>query len=424
MGLHIIQIDKHKFVCGLFWQSLSRPRELRKEAGDLAKKIDCDLMVLRMDHAMAQAGFAHSRDGARRGMLSLAAIASKTVAIEGAVFDGKKQRAHNWLGAFKLPDGMWAYLAVRDANFLPNGDFAGSREEVLERLHSDYGLGGWNVVIGDRELEQYGFHNFNPRALEDLVPRTRAGKIRLHRWWALRPLRTQVPWPQLAGAVAALAVAGVAGASMWQKTAQQKSVVERGRLVAARGAASPPVAPRPWASQPEPLQVARACLSHFSHLTAGGWRLEEYACTPDSASYAWSRQSSTVGLLLAQVPEATIDLGGEKATFSKRLARGAGRDEALPEQRQLVGPLTSKLQALRLVPKLAKVPVPPAPPARGGKPAAPPPKPEWQAYSYSVAAGGIAPAELAAVLNRDGVRIGKMIYRGGKWSIEGVMYAK
>jgi hypothetical protein len=32
--------------------------------------------------------------------------------------------------------------------------------------------------------------------------------------------------------------------------------------------------------------------------------------------------------------------------------------------------------------------------------------------------------EIATVLNRPGVRIQKMLYRRGDWSIEGVMYAK
>src|SRR5687768_9872945 len=125
MALHITQIDKHKFVCGLFWQALSRPRELVKEAKDLARKIDSDLMVLRIDHTAAQAGFAHSRDGIRKGAYSLAAVISKTLAVEGAYYDGERQPVHNWLGAFKLGDGKWAYFAVRDASFLPNGDFAG-----------------------------------------------------------------------------------------------------------------------------------------------------------------------------------------------------------------------------------------------------------------------------------------------------------
>src|SRR6476469_4695698 len=122
MAIHITEIGKHRFICGLFWQSLSRPRELMKEATALAKKIDSDLMVLRKDYATAQAGFAQSKDGARRKVYSLAAAVSKTLALKGAFYDGEKQRVHNWLGAFKLPDGKWAYFAVRDANFLPNGD--------------------------------------------------------------------------------------------------------------------------------------------------------------------------------------------------------------------------------------------------------------------------------------------------------------
>jgi len=133
-------------------------------------------MIIRKDHATAQAGYAHTRDGANGVMYSLGAVISKTLAKEGAFYDGQKQPAHNWLGAFKLPDGMWAYFAVRDANFLPSGDFAGSKEEVLDRLHGDYGLGGWNVVVGDAELEDYGFHNFNSKTIEELIPHKKTVK--------------------------------------------------------------------------------------------------------------------------------------------------------------------------------------------------------------------------------------------------------
>ena len=80
MGIHIIQIDKARFVCGLFWQSLSRPRELQREAVELGRKIGSDLMVVRRDQSTAQAGYAQSSDGAARTLYSLGAAVSKTVA--------------------------------------------------------------------------------------------------------------------------------------------------------------------------------------------------------------------------------------------------------------------------------------------------------------------------------------------------------
>jgi hypothetical protein len=38
--------------------------------------------------------------------------------------------------------------------------------------------------------------------------------------------------------------------------------------------------------------------------------------------------------------------------------------------------------------------------------------------------GGLAPIDVAAVLDRPGVRIDSLAYRHGEWSIEGAMYAK
>jgi hypothetical protein len=431
MSLYITQIGKHKFACGLFWQSLSRPRELQREAAELARKIDFDLMVLRTDQTTAQAGFAQSRDGAKRGVFSLAAAVCRTVANEGAYYDGRQQRVHNWLGAFKLPDGMWAYFAVRDANFLPNGDFAGTKEEVLERLHGDYGLGGWNVVIGDAELEEHGFHNFNAKNIEDLLPRKKNGQILVQKEWPLRPVAKAASWKPLAAGAAVLIVLGGAGAAYWQ---HKKKLEEEERARAFEAArknlqrqAAPAVLRHPWLDKPAPETVAQACVDQFAHISAGGWLLEEYLCATDHVSYAWSRQNSTIEYLTAQVPGAVVDLSGEKATYSERLALGEGRDESLQEQKQLLEPLLTKLQLMGIAVRLAKVEPPPPPPQQPAVPgmAAPePPRPDWKTFSFALSAGGVPPIDIATALAQPGVRIDKLIYRGGAWSIEGVMYAK
>jgi hypothetical protein len=431
MSLHIVQIGKHRFVCGLFWQSLSRPRELNREAIGLARKIDFDLMVLRRDQSTAQAGFAQSRDGARRMMFSLAAAVSKTLALEGAYYDGQQQRVHNWLGAFKLPDGKWAYFAVRDANFLPNGDFAGTKEQVLERLHGDYGLGGWNVVIGDAELEECGFHNFNAKSIQDVLPRTKNGQLRTHKWWGLRPVTTKIFWRAVVATATLVAIAGVGGSIGWQKYQQSKAEAERARALEAerqkrQGKAPASELPHPWASIPGPQRTAQACTERFTHLTAGGWSLQEFVCSPGGAAYTWSRQGSTVDYLLASVPAAVVDLTGDRATYSESFSLGAGDDEALLEPRALLQVMFSQLQLLGIAPRIAKV-VPPVQPAPAGLPRTPgsePPQPDWQTFSFSLSAGGVSPMELATVLSQPGIRIEKLINRNGAWSVEGAMYAK
>jgi hypothetical protein len=419
MAIHVTQIGKHKFICGLFWQSLSRPRELVREARELARKIDSDLLVLRTDQSTAQAGFAQTGEGARRGMYSLGAIVSKTLAIEGAFYDGEKQRVHNWLAALKLPDGKWAYFAVRDANFLPNGDFAGSREEVLERLHGDYALGGWNVVIGDQELADHGFHNFEARNLDSLIPHRKDGQIRVYRWWGLQHVQTRRPYWPMAGAAAltALVLLGI----QWRQ--HQRENLERERELAAAAErqqmlnlAAPSRQPPPWGGQPSPRRIAQACVASLAHLAPGGWRLEDYACGGGEVRYSWSRQASTVDFLLAQVPTAVVDLNGDTASYAQALKIERKDAEALLGRKELVEPIVSQLQLMGVAPRIAGV----APPVL--EPGAPPP--EWQTYSFKLDTRGLGPETVAAVLEKPGVRIDKLVYRGGQWSIEGVMYVK
>lgn len=424
MAIHITQIEKHRFVCGLFWQSLSRPRELFKEAAELARKIDSDLMILRTDQSTAQAGFAHTSEGARRGMFSLGAIVSKTLAIEGAVYDGEKQRVHNWLAALKLPDGKWAYFAVRDANFLPNGDFAGTKEEVLERLHGDYGLGGWNVVIGDAELADYGFHNFEARTIESLIPHRKDGSIRAHRWWALQQLHGKRSyWPM--AAAAGLAVA-VAGAAYWQYRQRQHEEEIRALAIAAARqkmlhqktpSQAALQAPQPaWDNKPAPRTMAKACVDRLSYLTPGGWRLNDYVCTGEQVSYSWSREYSTVAFLLEQVPGAKVDLTGEKATYSEMLKLERGSAEALLNRKEVMEPIISQLQLMGVLPRITSVAQKTAERTA--------PAPAWQTYAFRLDTHGLSPVTVAAVLEKPGVRIDKLVYRGGEWSIEGVMYVK
>lgn len=415
MALHILQIDKTRFVCGLFWQSLSRPRELNKEAKELGRKIGSDLMVVRRDQSTAQAGYAQSSESAGRTLHSLGAAVSKTIALEGAYYDGLLQPVHNWLAALALPDGQWAYFAVRDANFLPNGDFAGSREEVLDRLYGDYALGGWNVVIGDESLAGQGFHNFNARRIESLLPQRKDGGLRVHRWWRLRqiaPQRAQI-WRLAAGV--ALCVGAGGGVLAWQHWQAQRRAAELA-LQAQREEAQA-VLQKPWAGQAIPAVAVQACAGRLEHLTPGGWRLDEYVCQGGQFSYAWSRSAATVATLREEVPEAVIDASGEKAKWSGALTVSAPAEgEDLLVERQVVEPLLAQMQGLGLQLRLNKRPAAAVSPQGGA--------PMWQAYGFQLDAQGVAPQQLAAVLQRPGVRIEKISYRGMAWLLEGVIYAK
>ncbi|MET3133302.1 hypothetical protein AAKU55_003592 [Oxalobacteraceae bacterium GrIS 1.11] len=429
MSTHIISLGKRKFVCGLFWQSLSRPRELAKEAADLAKKIDCDLVVLRREYSTAQAGFAQSTPGPRHVLYSLAAAVASKLARDGANYDGENQPVHNWLAAFRLPDERWAYFAVRDANFLPNGDFSGTKEEVFERLHGDYGLGGWNLVIGDAELENYGFHNFREKSIEDVLGQVNGGPIKVQQAWLLRPSTARVSSKQLAiGAACGVAILVAAGFGwkQYQAYKERERQAEEAELLRQvllrRGAAA--AIPHPWAGVPLPLSMAQACVDRLTHLTAGGWALTDYGCSRSEVHYAWTRLESTVDFLLAQVPKALVDLNGNSATYTVPLTLRAGGDEGLLAASALLPSLQSRLQLMNLNLKLVRqeTPAPAAPQAGGEKNGTV--KANWNTYTYAINSAGLSPLEIADILSKPGIRLDKLMFHGGFWSMEGVIYAK
>jgi hypothetical protein len=428
MSSHLIQFGKYRFVCGLFWQSLSRPRELSKEAAELAKKVGCDLVVLRQAYSTAQAGFLQSgTQASRASQYSLAAAVASKLARDGAHYDGENQPVHNWLAAFRLPDGQWAYFAVRDGNFLPNGDFLGSQEEVFERLHGDYGLGGWNMVIGDAELEHYGFHNFSEKKIEALLGLSEQGRLKVEAGWRLRPVHARLSPRALmlvAGGGVVVALALAFGWTQYQahlarvRAAEEAELLRQAELRRAMLAA-----PQPWVKAPTPLGVAQACMAHLTHLTPGGWALSDYGCGPGQARYAWTREYSTVALLLAQVPGAVIDAGGDTASYAQPLSLPARPDEALLTAQALLPALQSRMQLMGLGLKLAIAPAPPPPPpapdSTQGTVA-----PAWNTYTYTVSPGTMSPLEVASMLSAPGVQLDKLRYRAGSWILEGVIYAK
>jgi hypothetical protein len=421
MAIHILQIGKQRFICGLFWQSLSRPRELWKEAAELARKIDADLVVIRKDQTMAQAGYAHTRDAARRGMFSLAAIISKTLAVEGVHYEGQRQPVHNWLCALRLPDDKWMYCAVRDANFLPNGDFAGTKEQVLERLYNDYGMGGWNVVLGDREIESVGFHNFCAKRLEDFLPRRKRGELHVRRWCALRQVDSNAKWMPIAIGGMTLALIGTGAHQYWWRYMQAQQEEERAEAFeAARKKLAAVAAPIAWDTKPLPKSTIDACMNGLTQFSPGGWELEEYLCTNELITHRWSRGGSVTAYLLEEIPDAQIEADGSRASHSKSIKLAAGGNEPLPELRASQIELMSSLQLLGLSGNIALRPNPQPPP--GGQEQAL--VPEWKALGFSLNTGSLAPAELVELFSKPGYRLEKIRYQAGAWTIEGVLYAK
>ncbi|MBN3825104.1 type 4b pilus protein PilO2 [Burkholderia sp. Ac-20384] len=437
MATQVIQIGRQRFICGLFWQSLSRRHALRAEAAELAARLNFDAMVLRIDRGFAGVGFASTREGAVLGLPSLGALVSKVIAMEGAFYDGRQQPAPNWLGAFQLPDGRWVYFAVRDGAFLPNGDWIGSSEEVFERLHNDYSLGGWNVVVGDPQIEVQGFHNFYARTIDDLLPR-RGGRLALPRWLNLTRVARRPPWKRILAAAVTLAVLGSA-AMGW--LAYRRHLIEREREAVfermrtqLRLHPPKPVAPpgprHPWVALPSPREFIRACVDHFESLAPGGWELDEYVCRSSTVTYRWSRGESNVAMLMAALPHAQIDASGEHATYVEPISTPPGGDDPIGGLDGVRLRLLSAFQLLNIDLKFALQPGSPAKGfaaqaldqlqpsvSRAGVP-------NWQTWRMSAALDDARPDSLIKYLDEPGVRLETLSYKAGRWALDGVLYEK
>jgi hypothetical protein len=268
-----------------------------------------------------------------------------------------------------------------------------------------------------------GFHNFNAKRIEDLLPR-KPGRRFAGAQYALRPATRAPQRKRLAWFGIGCALLATGGVAAWRQHLIQLEEEERARAMeeARRQRQTAAAAiPHPWRSQPLPAVLAAACQPAPDLMVAGGWALAEFQCTAQQISYQWTRGDSSVAFLRAQLPPAQIELGGGSARHTQALMLAAGGDEPLVPAQPLLSDLTGRIQLLGLQPKIALLPNPVPPAALPGAEA--PPMPSWRTYSWSVQAGTLPPMALAAVLTEPGIRLEKLSYRAGEWFIEGVIYA-
>lgn len=434
MALNTVVIDKREFVGNLFWQALARPRDLKKEAIEIAKKNECDLYLVRSCDGIAQAGLAHSQDGYKAKHASFAASIAKGIHDAGLVIDGQRQKVTTWIGAFDLGGDKWAFVAVRDNAIMPTGDVFGERSHVLDLLEQNYGLGGWAAVVGAPELSS-SFHNFVPGGAIDFLPKSTKGSVRIPREVVLTPLKFSFSIKTAVKVIAALTLIGgaISGYVMWQKEIERQereAAIERARAEMAaqqKIAAAGAQLPHPWASIPLPIDLAEACEAGLVIYSPGGWGMSSYSCGESAVTYAFDRGASTIANLKAAMPEANIDKMGDKASLRRGIKYSTMADEALLKADDVSLDFLNTIQQLRLPVKLSEeLPPPPKQPLPGEQiiNKQEPPKPEWRTFSFEVGPTKLAPSIIASEISRPGIRLKQVTYRDGVWTLTGAIYAR
>src|SRR5260363_9129 len=120
----VLRVNGKPFVCGLFWQPLTRPRAYMKEAREIGKRESMEIVAIRRS-TIIQAGFVAKHQGALKGMVSMAA------ALAGLL-------GPSWLGVFVLDDGHYVLAAVNDRAIVPGCDLTGDHAAVRAK---EWGVG-------------------------------------------------------------------------------------------------------------------------------------------------------------------------------------------------------------------------------------------------------------------------------------------
>jgi hypothetical protein len=379
----IIKLGKRKYVAGMRWGSFEKhpsKAELREDASRLGLDLETAWGCVRVGEASIQAGFCESISRKRpSGLYSLAA----------SIVDSKRQP---WLGVFRVGEGMWWYIAVRDGHaILPDGDVIGGEEEIQEARARHSGYTDWEYVDGD---------------VKELLEIIETADVRPA---PVRPLKSSIPVAQIAVCLV-LICAGIGGFFTWK---HHKEALEMRALALARAKqqqAPPP--PSPLLTIPLPDVWLSACGKVITGLPLSlyGWSLDTVTCQPTAVNVHWVRSP---GAIVAHRPEGGVSPNGEAIDQSLPLTLDkTGPEDAinLPEASLI---LRSWAQAAGFALMITNQPAP----LPGSQPAdVPPPPPQ----SQIIVEMPVSPFGMDIKI--PGLRLNRLMSTATGWRIEGVLY--
>lgn len=434
----ITTINGKRFVSNLWWEPL-RERNYMREARAIGKREEMDIVAIRMG-SKRQAGFVKKGNGVAKGMYSLAAALAGVLPYKA------------WIGAFALPDGQYALVAVYEGNIVPGCDWIGDRDDVLDALREQDSQPDTMRFEQVFHPADFSYHGSVKDIEQILVPQA------MRKDYELRQLTfglTRREWTKLGAGVGIVLAAGI-GYQQWEAYKAREAAALAQRQAEARQKALEELNKRtgseqqvqalqhPWASQPGIEDFLNGCQGAIQTLPLGlgGWTFTSAICTPATLEVVYGRTGKTPYSTFVQAaqghfPNPPVLLeGGEQAGLGDEITLGAGGDDQLPSFEELQAAFTSYLQQLDLKAEIVPVPVvvPPPPPLPGGTPAPPAPVPDWKQFSFTLTTAH-SPRDLFSGLTLKGVRLVEIkvdrqdVGTGQTrypltWTIKGALYAR
>ncbi|MBV2234684.1 MAG: type 4b pilus protein PilO2 [Sterolibacterium sp.] len=420
-GSQTFEFGKRTFVSGLFWQPLpgATARLRMVELQKMAEEQGFDLAVLRTS-GIPQAGFGTQLDGIKPGMLSAAAMISKSLEVAN--------RDRSFLYVTEVPGKKWLYVAQREGVLLHDGDLLGTEDFIRSRMMTDLSLADWQTVFAPAH---WGISHSIERQFEELLPK-KGDKYSFKKWWEVRLIRNI--WldliknnPKLHALLIALVII-FGGYQLWEHYRLKKELEALEQKEAAEQAArEQAAAEQPWKKQPPAAQFVAACnaaLSQVNTLWPGNWTPTTSVCAEGKFTLSWSRQETgRIEHLLALQPNAEILPDGNHAKLEIPLELPPGTNEVLPKEREKLLEMLdfSQRYGIRLTVKndSGKSTVLGQPDLNDGS---------WSTLEWTIGDTLLAPATILPVLDGPGLRIGKitLTFSEGmmKWTMEGMQYVQ
>jgi hypothetical protein len=435
-ALPTFSLDRGKvFVAGLFWQSVQQDNtDAKKQIKKLGAELAFDLFVQRTTTGTPQAGFASSTKGFTEGMLSAAALMSKTIHVD--------RLGRNVLIALALGDGRWLYFAQNEGATLPDGDRIGTEDDIKNLVLANLALDvAYDTIIAP---VHWGIDRSQERAFDSFFPRSPNKRKNIYKtWWALQPITPRYFSRRylLPCVVVALTLAAVFATRHWlaanrlaQQQQQQQRVIEQEALAAAR-IPPPPVLiiepVHPWKSLPRALVFATACndaIRTLPSLFPAGWSFREATCIGNALVVVWMRPANgRVDFLREMEPRAVFSDNFASASVSIALQFKEETEEALLPNGIRSIALADMAQKFDLrinlgVPAQPQIPSPTPNNAAQTMPA------PWTVQTWSIATLDQPLLTTLSAIDANGFRVTsmQMLLTGGVmiWNLEGMQYAQ
>lgn len=413
----------HVFISGLFWQPLPgvAPAARKAEIEKIASEQNFNLIVTRTMGAL-QVGFGSVESGARKGMLSAAAMISKTTELEGI--------GRNFLCATDVGGGKWLYVAQREGVILHDGDIIGVEDEIRTRMLTDLSLSDWETVFAP---DHWSINDSTERSFRDFLPQKKSGRFDYKKWWALKPVKKSLGdfkgyWPY---ALALIVCFGAFyGYSRW-KSAQEMAAYSAQKIAQENANANQAQKiEHPWKLSAPALKFAAVCndqLLKVKTLWPANWIFNDATCAGGNLTISWTR--SPYGLIeqLQEIePNAVFSSDGAFAGLVMPLVFPVGADDALPAEK--IRTLAMNNVAQKYGFKLSIAAPQEAASLPGDKPVNQLNVKPWKELTWGIQGTSLSPVIILGAMDGMGFRVNgiKTVIVEGvmNWNMEGIQYVQ